>query len=171
MSPSGMLLPTHCMQSSLSLSLCDDLALSLPQTLPVSVQMGCGSWGTLWRGIKAGERRLTEFATLPIIQMILNANYPPQLCRERPVTQDAARVCRASWSQAPGVCRWRSQKLQYCTVHCWTAAGQPITHDQHTKRHAGAHEKTQSHTSAVPYMGRLHQQVEGEFGSESELQC
>jgi len=36
-----------------------------------------------------------EFATLPIIQMILNANYPPQLCRERPVTQDVAGVCRA----------------------------------------------------------------------------
>lgn len=40
-----------------------------------------------------------EFATLPIIQMILNANYPPRLCREQPVTQDADRV---SGIEAPG---------------------------------------------------------------------
>lgn len=128
-----------------SLSLRHPLSLSLSSfrslNLSLSVQMGYGSWGTLWRGIKGRERRLTEFATLPIIQMILNANYPPQLCREQPVTQDAARVCRALRSQALRVCRWRSQKLQY-TVCCWTDAGQLITHYQH------AHiERTHKHVS------------------------
>lgn len=67
---------------------------SLPESLPLFVQMGSGSLGTLWLRIKGGERRFTEFATLPIIQMILNANYPPRLCREQPVTQDVARVCQ-----------------------------------------------------------------------------
>lgn len=75
------------------------LFLPLCQSLPLSVQMGYGSWGTLWRRIKGGEQRLMEFATLPIIQMILNANYPPRLCREQPVTQDADRV---SGIEAPG---------------------------------------------------------------------
>lgn len=80
---------------SLTVSLCVDLSLSLRLSLLLSVKMGYGSWRTLWCRIKAWEQNLMEFATLPIIQMILNANYPPRLCREWPVTQDAARVCRA----------------------------------------------------------------------------
>lgn len=105
MSPSRMLLLSHCMQSSL---------LSFRNSF-FPVQMGCGSWATLWLGIKGRKQRLSEFATLPIIQMILNANYPPY--REWPVTQAVACLC---WALSQRVCQWSSRRLQYSSACCWT---------------------------------------------------
>lgn len=63
--------------------------------------MGCESWGTLWHRIKGRKQCLSEFATLPIIQMILNANYPLWLRREWPVTQDVACLCWALSQKFP----------------------------------------------------------------------
>lgn len=89
-------------KQSLPLSLSPFLSLSA-WIAPSRCANGARVLGNLWRGIKGGEQRLTEFATLPIIQMILNANYPPQLCREQPVSQDVAGVCRASRSNRLGL--------------------------------------------------------------------
>lgn len=61
-----------------------------------------------------------EFATLPITQMILNDNYPPKFCREPPVTQDAAGVCRALRSRRY---KFASGAVKSNTV-VWCATGQ-----------------------------------------------
>lgn len=108
MSPSGMLLLSHCMQSSL---------LSLWNS-PSPCANGVWVLGNFVHGIKGRKQRLSEFATFPIIQMILNANYPPWLYRERPVTQNVACLCRALSQR---VSRWRSRRLLYSSTCCRTA--------------------------------------------------
>lgn len=81
--------------------------------------MGCGSWGTLWHGIKGRKQRLSEFATLPIIQMIRNANYPPWLSREWPVTQDVARLC---WALSSPMEEQKTVLRIYCSSTCCRTA-------------------------------------------------
>lgn len=145
MSPSGMLLPTHCMQSSLSPH---PLTPSLSHYVSI-----CPSPSLCVNGVQILENFVAQdksrgAASHGIRHPPYHPDDPecqlPSLALQGVACHSGCGSCVSGIEEALTVCHWRSEKLQYSTARCWTAVGQPITHTSMLK---GMHKHLLTYTA------------------------